>query len=267
MSTVQVTKDKDKPNYNPKLSDEMIEFLAKPITTPLTYMPQAYTKPKPKLERITLNGGGYIHINIDEKREATPTEVTEYLDGLNTSMNWIRAGGTMGHISSFLFVNVANTEPLNITWTLANSVSSYRIDTTKISLATKKLDTILKQTHTLKKKLKSKGQEWTKMEDVAPKWYNKISTYFANPEEHNSYVSDLARSSKCIMGEAFNGSPDWGCNSRNEPCDECSYLGTDALKLFSSFNSLNGATTRLTDSEGWNDYIARFEYHWNQKHV
>jgi hypothetical protein len=66
-----------------------------------------------------------------------------------------------------------------------------------------------------------------------------------------------------IMGEAFKGDR-WGDNAA-KPCAECKYLGTEALELFTDFGQ--NSTVKLTDSEGWNNYQARFEYHWNNSHV
>jgi hypothetical protein len=100
------------------------------------------------------------------------------------------------------------------------------------------------------------------MKQAAPKWHKTITNYFKT-HAGNGGVSDLLSNEKCIMGEAFKNDR-WGDNAA-KPCAECKYLGTEALELFSNFGK--DVRVRLTDSEGWNNYQARFEYHWNNSHT
>jgi hypothetical protein len=296
MSTVQVTKEKekDKPiekghvigiamndtsvgetiQINGDASDNSFqEFLSRQMTRS-SWIRNGMVEPKlkPKLERITLNGGGYIHINLDEKRETTPTEVTEYLDGLNNTMNEVRLGGmsygVMGRTGTLSIHEPIDTPQFTVTceWRSSGVISCGAPDFSKLKLASDKLDTILEQTHDLKKKA---DHQWVKLADVAPVWYSRITSYFANPEKHSAIAQELYNSHKCIMGEVFGGDARWGFNA-SKPCEECSYLGTQALSLFSTI--MNGdvfhqAPVTLNNSEGWNEYQARFEYHWNQKHT
>ena len=79
-------------------------------------------------------------------------------------------------------------------------------------------------------------------------------------------LQQLNNSEACIMGEADNNKSykkhhhSWG------KCGGCSYLATNGLRLFSSYGEFGTIVPYLKSEDGWNEYKARFEYHWNVFH-
>ena len=91
--------------------------------------------------------------------------------------------------------------------------------------------------------------------------------YIGGVKENDSRMLDgLNDGYRCIMGTVWKGGDVWNDADKHMTCGECMYLGNQALGLFSTYVDSRGHNIKLTNSEGFDDYKARFEYHWNKCH-
>ena len=127
----------------------------------------------------------------------------------------------------------------------ADSVEHMNLETVKIKAA----------------ELRAKLNHWWTFADVVPTWERYIERALKGEmtEKRNQKVAHVLthEGGKCIMGESHGGRG-WG------NCRDCHWLGNSGLELFVKSN--DDSSLSIKDRAGFEEYKARYEYHWNKYH-
>ena len=135
-------------------------------------------------------------------------------------------------------------------------------------------ETVLKLNEIERKDCKAKGKEWIHFKDATGHWDETIQTAFRLYQPVPKAVpkmQELAISSRCIMGKTFDNNNPWtddgygyGCSRSH--CDDCHWIATEGLELFSNHEPNNLLPKVPTSKEGYEEYKAKWEYHMNTPH-